>query len=69
MAHNSTTEAGLENRNGQRMFSSPVALAFVRTVVARRGVSETQARKIYRDYINRSAPADNRGRSESRAMT
>jgi hypothetical protein len=29
----------------QRTFSSPVALAFVRTVMARRGLSEAQARQ------------------------
>lgn len=50
------TTTGLENRTEQRVFSSPVALAFVRTVVARRGVSEAQARKIYLDYLNRAQP-------------
>lgn len=44
----------------QRVFSSPIALAFVRTVVTRRGVSEHDARKIYLDYINRSQPAPKR---------
>ena len=33
-------------------------LAFVRTVVARRGISEAEARQIYLDYINRSWSAD-----------
>jgi hypothetical protein len=57
------TRTNTETRNpDQRIFSSPVALAFVRTVVARRGISEAQARKVYLDYINRSRPADNRGR-------
>lgn len=50
------TTTGLENRSEQRIFSSPVALAFVRTVVARRKVTEAQARKIYLDYINRAQP-------------
>jgi hypothetical protein len=55
------TRTTTQTRNpDQRIFSSPVALAFVRTVVARRGVSEAQARKVYLDYLNRSRPADNR---------
>jgi len=64
MARDSTTRTGLEKRIRERIFSSPVALAFVRTVVARRGISETEARQIYLDYINRAQPADNRGRCE-----
>lgn len=64
MARNSTTKTGLENRDTTRIFSSPVALAFVRTVVARRGVSEAQARKVYLNYIQRSAPADPRRRQQ-----
>ena len=64
MARNSTTNTGLENRTRERIFSSPVALAFVRIVVARRGISEAEARQIYLDYINRAQPADNRGRCE-----
>jgi hypothetical protein len=64
MARNSTTRTGLENRTCERIFSSPVVLAFVRTVVARRGISEAEARQIYLDYINRAQPADNRGRYE-----
>ena len=52
MARNGTTGTGLEERSRERIFSSPVVLAFVRTVVARRGVSE--ARQAYLDYINRS---------------
>jgi hypothetical protein len=63
MARNSTTRTGLENRSRERIFSSPVVLAFVRTVVARRGISEAEARQIYLDYINRSSrSADRRGR-------
>jgi len=64
MARNSTTRIGLENRTRERIFSSPVALAFVRIVVARRGISEAEARQIYLDYINRAQPAENRGRHE-----
>ena len=64
MARNSTTRTGLESRTRERIFSSPVALAFVRTVMARRGISETEARQIYLDYINRAQPAENRGRCE-----
>jgi hypothetical protein len=55
----------LENRDRQRIFASPVALAFVRTVMARRGISEAQARRIYLDYLNRSTPADNRGQRKA----
>jgi hypothetical protein len=54
MARNSTTKTGLEKRTRERIFSSPVVLAFVRTVAARRGISEAEARQIYLDYINRS---------------
>ena len=64
MARNSTTRTDPEHRTRERMFSSPVALAFVRIVVARRGISETEARQVYLDYINRSQPAENRGRCE-----
>jgi hypothetical protein len=67
MARNSTTKTGLENRTRERIFSSPVALAFVRIVVTRRGISEAEARQIYLDYINRSSrSAGHRGR---RVMT
>jgi hypothetical protein len=66
MARKSTTKTGLENRTRERIFSSPVALAFVRTVVARREISETEARQVYLDYINRSRSAAHRGR---RVMT
>jgi hypothetical protein len=54
MARNGITSTGLEKRTRERIFSSPVVLAFVRTVVARRGISEAEARQIYLDYINRS---------------
>jgi hypothetical protein len=64
MARNSTTKTGLENSTREKIFSSPVVLAFVRTVVARRGISETEARQIYLDYINRTQPAENRERCE-----
>jgi hypothetical protein len=52
----------LKPRIPDRIFSSPVALAFVRTLVARRGISEAQARKVYLDYLNRSKPAGDRRR-------
>ena len=64
MARDSTTRTGLEKRTRERIFSSPVALAFVRIIVARRGISETEARQVYLDYINRTQPAENRGRHE-----
>jgi hypothetical protein len=67
MTRNSTT--GLENRDHQRSFSSPVAFAFVRIVVDRRGISEARAREIYLDYINRSKPADSPRASQGRVMT
>ena len=54
MARTNTTKPGLEKQPRDRVFSSPVALAFVRTVVERRGVTEAQARKIYLDYVNRA---------------
>ena len=54
MASNGTSKTGLEKQTRERIFSSPVVLAFVRTVVARRGISEAEARQIYLDYINRS---------------
>ena len=55
MARTKTTTA-LENRAEQRTFASPVALAFVHIVVARRKVTEAEARKIYLDYLNRTQP-------------
>jgi hypothetical protein len=62
MTRNSTTR--LENRDRQRIFSSPVARAFVRIVTQRRGISDAQAEQIYLDYINRAQPADNCRRRE-----
>jgi hypothetical protein len=58
-----TTRLGIHDR--QRIFSSPVARAFVRIVVARRGVTEAKARKIYLDYLNRAKPACHRGQREA----
>jgi len=69
MARNGTTKTGLENRDVTRIFASPVARAFVRIVVARRGVTEARARKIYLDYINRSLSADDRRPTDRRLMT
>ena len=43
MARDNTTSTGLEKQTRERIFSSPVVLAFVRTVVARRGISEAEA--------------------------
>jgi hypothetical protein len=63
MTRTSTTRLGIRDR--ERIFSSPVALAFIRTVVARRGVTEAEARKIYLDCLNRSKPADNRGQRKA----
>jgi hypothetical protein len=51
---------GFEECDQERVLCSPVALAFVRIVVARRGVTQAEARRIYLDYINRTqrdAPA------------
>jgi hypothetical protein len=62
MTRNSTTR--LENRDRQRIFSSPVARAFVRIVTQRRGISDAQAEQIYLDYINQAQPADNCRRRE-----
>jgi hypothetical protein len=53
----------------QKIFASPVARAFVRTVMARRGLSEAEARKVYLDYINRSPPTLDAGASQGRVMT
>jgi hypothetical protein len=64
MSRTSTTRLG--NHDRQRIFASPVARAFVRIVVARRGVTEAQARKMYLDYLNRSKPAGDRGQRETR---
>lgn len=63
MTRNSTTR--LENRDRQRIFSSPVARAFVRIATQRRGISEAEAEQIYLDYINRVHPADTCRRREA----
>jgi fructokinase len=55
----SNVELALANRSDHQ-----TTLAFVRIVVARRGISETEARQVYLDYINRTQPAENRGRHE-----
>ncbi|MGJ4887102.1 hypothetical protein ACQR1Y_02880 [Bradyrhizobium sp. HKCCYLRH3099] len=39
-----------------RVLASPVATAFVRIVMACRGVTEARARQLYLDYINRAQP-------------
>jgi len=62
MTRDSTTR--LENRDRQRILSSPVAHAFVRIVTQRRGISETEAEQAYLDYLNRTQPADNGRRRE-----
>lgn len=67
MARNGTTKTGLEKRTRERILSSPVAIAFVRTVVALRGISEAEARQIYLDYINRSPRSADR--RDGRVMT
>jgi len=60
------TRTNIQTRNpDQRIFSSPVALAFVRIVVERRGVSEAQAKQVYLDYFNRSKPAGDRRRRKA----
>ena len=53
----------------QKTFSSPVARAVVRTVMARRGLSEAEARKVYLDYINRSQPTRDPRVSQDRVIT
>jgi hypothetical protein len=62
MTRESTTR--LENRDRQRILSSPVAHAFVRIVTQRRGISEAEAEQAYLDYINRAQPADDCRRRE-----
>ena len=62
MTRDSTSR--LQNRDHTRIFSSPVARAFVRIVTQRRGISEAQAEQIYLDYINGVDPADTRRRRE-----
>jgi len=53
----------------QETFSSPVARAVVRTVMARRGLSEAEARKVYLDYINRSLPTPDPLAEQGRVTT
>ena len=53
-----------ENGDRPRILASPVARAFVRTVMARRGISEAQACQVYLDYLNRSKPAGKPAASE-----
>ena len=48
-------ESKLETCDHARVMCSPVALAFVRIVVGRRGLTEAQARQSYLDYINRTS--------------
>jgi hypothetical protein len=55
MARN-MTKPGLEECDQERLFRSPVALAFVRIVMARRSVTQAKARRIYLDYVNRTQP-------------
>ena len=62
MTRNSTIRP--ENRDRQRIFSSPVARAFARIAIERRGISEAQAEQIHLDYINRAHPADTCPRHE-----
>jgi hypothetical protein len=61
----SSTSTRLGTHDRQRIFASPVARAFVRIVVARRGISEARAREIYLEYLNRSKPAGDRGSREN----
>ena len=63
MSRTSSTRILVHDR--QRILSSPVARAFVRIMVARRGVTEAKARKIYLDYLYRSKPAGDRGQREN----
>ena len=60
MSRTSTGSTRLGIHDRQRILSSPVALAFVRIVVARRGVTEAKARQIYLEYLTRSKPVGNR---------
>jgi len=64
MSRNSSTRLGIHDR--QRILSSPVALAFVRIVMARRGITEAKARQIYLEYICRTKPAGIRGEARQR---
>jgi hypothetical protein len=55
MSRTSTTRLLVHERH--RILSSPVARAFVRIVVARRGVTEAKARRIYLEYLVRNLRA------------
>jgi hypothetical protein len=63
MSRTSTTRLLVHERH--RILSSPVARAFVRIVVARRGVTEAKARRIYLEFLYRSKPAGSRGQCEN----
>jgi hypothetical protein len=63
------TRTDTQTPDQETFFSSPVARAFVRTVMARRGLSEAEARKVYLDYINRSLPTPDPPASQGRVMT
>ena len=63
MSRTSTTRLLVHER--QRILSSPVARAFVRIVVTRRGVTEAKARKIYLEYLYRSKSAASRRQREN----
>ena len=52
MTHTISPET--ETGDHARGLCSPVALAFVRIVMACRCVTEARARQIYLDYINRA---------------
>ena len=60
----SLEDRSLEDRDRLRILASPVARAFVRTVMARRGISEAQACKVYLDYLNRPKPSGRPAASE-----
>ena len=60
MTHNA--KPGLETCGDERIFVSPVALACVRTIVIRRGATESQARRLYLGDINLTQPGRERGR-------
>lgn len=53
MTHKTITTT-VQECDHARVLCSPVALAFVRIVVARRGVSEARAREIFLDYLDRA---------------
>jgi len=59
MARKSTTKTGLENSTREKIFSSPVVLAFVRTVVARRGSPRPKPARFISTTSTEAQPADN----------